>query len=71
MGKLQYQQHYTLQKFGRDLLMTLIPFFKVNTWKTFLNTSAILFETLSLLRHFTTVDVLLKQNKKKDLSIGI
>ena len=35
MNKLQYLRHYTLQKFGNDLLMAFIPFLNVRTWKTF------------------------------------
>ena len=36
LEQMQYQQHYTLQKFGNDLLMTFIPFISVRTWKIFL-----------------------------------
>ena len=35
MKLLQYLRHYTLQKFGKDLLTTLILFLNVCTWKTF------------------------------------
>ena len=35
MNRLQYLRHYTLQKFGNDLLITFIPFLNVCTWKTF------------------------------------
>ena len=32
--KLQYLRHYTLQKFGSDLLMTFVPFLNVHTWNS-------------------------------------
>ena len=35
LEQMQYLQHYTLQKFENDLLMTFIPFISVRTWKTF------------------------------------
>ena len=31
--QMQYLQHYTLQKFGNNLLMTFIPL--ISVWKTF------------------------------------
>ena len=33
--QMQYLQHYTLKQFGKNLLMTFIPFISVRTWKTF------------------------------------
>ena len=45
----QYLRHYTLQKFGNDLLITLILFLNVRTWKTFSITSTIFIKILSLL----------------------
>ena len=47
--KLQYLRHYTLQKFGSDLLMTFVPFLNVHTWKFFFITSTIFIKTESLL----------------------
>ena len=35
MNKLQYLWHYTLQKFGNNLLMKFILFLNVHTLKTF------------------------------------
>ena len=35
MKVLQYLRHYTLQKFGNDLLMTFILLLNVRTWRTF------------------------------------
>ena len=49
INKLQYLRHYTLQKFGDDLLMMLVLFFNLRTWKAFPMTSTILIKTLSLL----------------------
>ena len=34
VNTLQYLRHYSLRKFGNDLLMTFIPFLNVRTWKT-------------------------------------
>ena len=47
---LQYLRHYTFQKFGKDLLMTFIPFLNVRTWKTFSITSTTFIKILSLLQ---------------------
>ena len=41
ISKLQYLRHYALQKFGKDFLMTFIPFLNVHNWKTFSITSTI------------------------------
>ena len=49
INKLQYLRHYTLQNFGDDLLMMLVLFFNLRTWKAFPMTSTILIKTLSLL----------------------
>ena len=49
MSKLQYLRHCTLQKFGNNLLTTLIPFLNVHTWKCFFITSIILIKILRLL----------------------
>ena len=49
MKVLQYLWHYTLQKFGNDLLMTFILLLNVRTWKTFSITSTIFIKVLSLL----------------------
>ena len=46
MNILQYLQHYTVQKFGNDLLMTFIPFLNVRNWKTFSITSIIFIKIL-------------------------
>ena len=47
--QLQNLQHYILQKFGNDVMMTFIPFTNVRTLKTFSITSTIIIKTLSLL----------------------
>ena len=49
INKLQYLRHYTLQNFGDDLLMMLVLFFNLRTWKAFPMTSTVLIKTLSLL----------------------
>ena len=49
MNILQYLRHYALQKFGNDLLMTVIPFLNIRTWKAFSITSTIFIKLLSLL----------------------
>ena len=35
MSKLQYLRRYTLQKFGHNLLIAVITFLNVRTWKVF------------------------------------
>ena len=49
MKVLQYLRHYTLQKFGNDLLMTFTLLLNVRNWKTFSIISTIFIKTLSLL----------------------
>ena len=49
MNVLQYLWHYTLQKFGNNLLIKFILFLNVRTWKTFSITSTIFIKILSLL----------------------
>ena len=49
MNALQYLRHYTLQKFGNDLLMTFVLFLNVHAWKTFSITLITFIKILSLL----------------------
>ena len=49
MKVLQYLQHYTVQKFGNDLLMTFTLLLNVHTWKTFSIISTIFIKILSFL----------------------
>ena len=41
MNILQYLQHYTLHRFGNDLLMAFIPYINEHTWIFFCITSTI------------------------------
>ena len=75
MNVLQYLRHYTLQKLGNNLLMTLILFLNVRTWKSFSITSTTFIKILSLLwrrameeennRELAFLDILLKRNNGK------
>ena len=49
MNILHYLRHFTLQKFGNDLLMAFIPFLNVRIWKTFFITLTIFIKILSFL----------------------
>ena len=75
MKVLQYLRHYTLKKFGNDLLVTCILFLNVRTWKTFSITSTIFMKDYYVYMKFTMEEesngelaflyLLLKQNNGK------
>ena len=54
--ELQYLQHYTLQKFGSDLLITFVQFLNVESCQTFSFTSIIFFKTAILPRRKKVTD---------------
>ena len=64
INKPRYLQHYTLQKFGNNLLMTYIPFLNIYTRKTFSITSTKDKESNSN-GELTFLDTLLKHNNGK------
>ena len=68
MKVLQYLRHYTLQKFGNDLLMTFTLLLNVRTWKTFFHHINNLHQNIKFTmeeesnRELAFLDTLLKRN---------